>query len=80
VGNSHSSRRRVSSRIGGDDHDDEFDYEERAEVYARVMREIYGAQRAVLRRLRDEGRITDEVRRAVEQDLDLEEARLDGST
>jgi len=73
-------RRRFSSRIGGDEHDDEFDYEERAEVYKRVMSEVLGAQRVVLRRLRDEGRITDEVRRAVEQDLDFEEARLDGSS
>jgi len=33
-------------------------------------------QRATLRTLRDEGRVTDEVRRRVEYDLDLEEARL----
>ena len=32
-----------------------------------------------LRELRDEGAITDEVRRAVERDLDLEQARLDPS-
>jgi Na+/H+ antiporter len=71
-------RRRFSSRIGGVEDDDDFDYEERAELYTRVMNEVYAAQRGVLRRLRDEGRITDEVRRAVEYDLDLEQARLDG--
>jgi CPA1 family monovalent cation:H+ antiporter len=59
---------------------DGFDYEQRAELYSRVMGEVIGAQRAVLRRLRDEGRISDEVRRSVEHDLDLEEARLDRST
>jgi monovalent cation/hydrogen antiporter len=70
-------RRRFSSRIDGGAGDDGFDYEERAELYTRVMGEVFGAQRRILRRLRDEGRITDDVRRAVEHDLDLEEARLD---
>ncbi|HEX2070547.1 MAG TPA: Na+/H+ antiporter [Thermoleophilaceae bacterium] len=72
-------RRRFSSRIDGTA-DDGFDYEDRAELYTRVMNEVFGAQRVALRRLRDEGRITDEVRRKVEQDLDLEQARLDGSS
>ena len=72
-------RRRFSSQINGDAPADGFDYEERAEIYSRVMGEVIGAQRDVLRRLRDEGRITDEVRREVEHDLDLEEARLDRS-
>ena len=72
-------RRRFSSRIGDGAVDDGFDYEQRAELYSRVMGEVIGAQRDTLRRLRDEGRITDEVRRNVEHDLDLEEARLDRS-
>jgi Na+/H+ antiporter len=70
-------RRRFSSRIDGGDGDDDFDYEDRAEIYARFMGEVIGAQRETLRRLRDEGRITDEVRRNVEHDLDLEQARLE---
>ena len=70
-------RRRFSSRVDDGTPDDGFDYEQRAELYSRVMGEVIGAQRDVLRRLRDEGRITDEVRRNVEHDLDLEEARLD---
>jgi monovalent cation/hydrogen antiporter len=69
-------RRRFASSIDGAASDDGFDYEERAELYGRVMGEVIGAQREALRRLRDEGRITDEVRREVEHDLDLEEARL----
>jgi CPA1 family monovalent cation:H+ antiporter len=72
-------RRRFSSRVDGHLSQDGFDYEERAELYGRVMSEVFGAQRRVLRRLRDEGRITDEVRRSVEHDMDLEEARLDRS-
>jgi CPA1 family monovalent cation:H+ antiporter len=38
---------------------------------------LLGAERAELLRLRGEGRISDEVRRRVERDLDLEEARLE---
>jgi CPA1 family monovalent cation:H+ antiporter len=72
-------RRRFSSRL--DDHSPEgdFDYEHRAEIYRRVMNEIIDAQRATLRELRDGGTITDEVRRNVEHELDLEQARLERS-
>ena len=44
-----------------------------------MMREVIEAQRRELVRLRDEGTIGDEARRAVERDLDLEEARLQPS-
>lgn len=69
-------RRRFASRL--DDHAPEegLDYEQRAELYRRVMDEVIDAQRAALRRLRDGGAITDEVRRNVEHELDLEQARL----
>ena len=43
------------------------------------MGEVIAAQRVRLRALRDEGAITDEVRRTIERDLDLEQARLDPS-
>jgi len=77
-------RRRFASRVGngsaGDGADDEdqddFDYEGRAQSYQRFMHEVIGAQRTALRRLRDEGDVSDEVRRRVEYDLDLEEARI----
>jgi monovalent cation/hydrogen antiporter len=52
-------------------------YEERSLAYQRVGRELLGAERAALPRLRSEGRISDEVRRRVERDLDLEDARLE---
>ena len=72
-------RRRFSSRVDGrpPDEDDETDYEERASAYSRLMQDVIGAQRQRLRQLRDDGVITDEVRRRVEYDLDLEEARLE---
>jgi monovalent cation/hydrogen antiporter len=52
-------------------------YEERSLAYQRFRRELLGVERAELLRLRSEGRISDEVRRRVERDLDLEEARLE---
>ena len=74
-------RRRFSSRIDGapPEEGDGFDYEGRAEAYERFMAHVIDAQRRALRTLRDEGRITDEVRRRVEYDLDLEEARISGA-
>ncbi len=74
-------RRRFSSRIDGaaPEEGDGFDYEGRAEAYERFMAHVIGAQRATLRTLRDQGTITDEVRRRVEYDLDLEEARISGT-
>ncbi|HSP17922.1 MAG TPA: Na+/H+ antiporter [Myxococcaceae bacterium] len=46
------------------------------EGYRRVVREILQEQRAEILRLRDSGEIGDDAMRAVERDLDLEEARL----
>jgi len=48
-------RRRFSSRIDGEDSDDEFDYESRSASYTRFMAEVIGAQRQTLRTLRDDG-------------------------
>jgi monovalent cation/hydrogen antiporter len=69
-------RRRFSSRLDDHSPEDGFDYEQRAGLYRRVMDEVIDAQRAALRKLRDSGEITDEVRRNVEHELDLEQARL----
>jgi len=72
-------RRRFKSAVHGSDEDGTGaeDYEERSQAYRRFMHEVLGAERQTLRRLRDAGQITDEVRRTVEYDLDLEESRLD---
>jgi monovalent cation/hydrogen antiporter len=65
-------RRRFSAREDGDgDH-----YEERTGAYQRLMYELFDAQREELIGMRNRGDISDEVRRRVERELDLEESRL----
>ncbi|MBA2629910.1 MAG: Na+/H+ antiporter [Thermoleophilaceae bacterium] len=51
-------------------------YEERTDAYRRLMFELFDAQREALIALRNEGVISDEVRRRLERDLDLEETRI----
>lgn len=53
------------------------DYEKHSLAFQRVQRELLTAERAALLRLRSEGRISDEVRRQVERELDLEEVHID---
>ncbi len=75
-------RRRFRSRVHGETDEDGAgpeDFEARTDRFRRFRTDVIGAERAVLRRLRDEGRITDEVRRRIEYDLDLEEARTGGT-
>jgi CPA1 family monovalent cation:H+ antiporter len=57
--------------------EDEDGIEENSLAYQRLMHEIYAAQRAELVRLRNERRISAEVMRRVERELDLEESRLE---
>src|SRR3954469_21696564 len=52
------------------------DADERAAVYRDVLRETLSAQRDRLSALRRDGRVSGEVLRALERDLDLEEARI----
>jgi CPA1 family monovalent cation:H+ antiporter len=51
-------------------------YEERTDAWRRLMYDLYDAQREELVQLRNRGAISDEVRRKIERDLDLEESRL----
>jgi CPA1 family monovalent cation:H+ antiporter len=67
-------QRRFASRI--DDHDDP-GIEERSQRYQKLMLDLYESQRQALTALRNEGRISDEVMRRIQRELDLEEARLD---
>lgn len=72
-------RRRFRSHVHGEPDEDGAgpeDFEERTNLFRRFRAEVIRAERDTLRRLRDEGRITDEVRRKIEYDLDLEEARI----
>jgi monovalent cation/hydrogen antiporter len=64
-------RRRFSARTDGDE-----SYEERSDAFRRLMYELYGAQRDELVAMRNALDISDEVRRRIERDLDLEESRL----
>jgi CPA1 family monovalent cation:H+ antiporter len=66
-------RRRRFGAIGDGDG---AEYEERSSAYIRLMYELFDAQREALVALRNAGEISDEVRRRVERDLDLEESRL----
>jgi CPA1 family monovalent cation:H+ antiporter len=65
-------RRRFSANADGDGDD----YEERTGNYIRLMSALYDAQRRELISLRNSGEISDEVRRRIERELDLEESRL----
>jgi len=65
-------RRRFEGRRDGDGALDE-----RSAVYQRMVRQVIGAQRGALLRLRNERVISDEVMRRVERELDLEDTRLD---
>jgi monovalent cation/hydrogen antiporter len=66
-------RNRFASRFDGDPDG----VEERSSAYQRLMAELLGAQRQRLIRMRDEGKIGDEVMHRIERELDLEESRLE---
>ena len=51
--------------------------EERVDAWRRLQYELYDAQRHQLVEMRNRGEISDEVRRKIERDLDLEESRLE---
>jgi biopolymer transport protein ExbB/TolQ len=71
-------RRRFSARFNGQsENGEEDDYEEHSEAFQHFKQELLDAQRAELLRLRNQGRISDEVRRRIERDLDLEDERLE---
>ena len=65
-------RRRFAARTDGDG----TQFEERTDAFRRLMYELFDAQREQLLALRNERAISDEVRRRIERDLDLEETRL----
>ena len=65
-------QRRFSAQQDGD----ESEYEERTSAYTRLMFELLDAQREALIGMRNSSDISDEIRRRVERDLDLEESRL----
>jgi NhaP-type Na+/H+ or K+/H+ antiporter len=67
-------RNRFAARF--DDDIDHEPIEERSSAWGRMMFEVIDAQRDRIEEMRNAGEITDEVKRSVERDLDLEERRL----
>jgi CPA1 family monovalent cation:H+ antiporter len=68
-------RRRFASRLDGTPEGEEI--EDRSLAWQRLQHQLLNAQREALVRLRNEGRISDDVMRKVERDLDIEETRLE---
>ena len=52
-------------------------FEDRADAWRRLQYDLFEAQRMELVAMRNRGEISDEVRRKIERDLDLEESRLE---
>ena len=67
-------RKRFAARF--DDEVDDGAIEERSTAWGRMMFEVIDAQRDAIEGMRRAGEITDDVKRTVELDLDLEEQRL----
>ena len=70
-------QRFVSRQTEQSENGEEESYEQHSQAFQRLRQELLAAEREALLKLRGEGRISDEVRRRVERDLDLEEARLE---
>jgi monovalent cation/hydrogen antiporter len=70
-------RRRFKAQAGKLDGPDADGIEDRSLAYQRLMHEIYASQRTALVALRNNRRISAEVMRRVERELDLEESRLE---
>jgi monovalent cation/hydrogen antiporter len=68
-------RNRFAARF--DDDVDDGAIEDRSTLYGRTMFAIIEAQREAIEGMRRAGEITDDVKRSIERDLDLEERRLD---
>lgn len=67
-------RDRFQARFDGED---DGAIERQSTDYQRLRRELLEAERAAIVGLRNDGRISDDVMRRVERDLDLEDTRLD---
>jgi CPA1 family monovalent cation:H+ antiporter len=67
-------RSRFMARFDGDD---DGAIEQRSADFQRLRRELLEAERAAIVELRRDGRISDDVMRRIERDLDLEDSRLD---
>jgi CPA1 family monovalent cation:H+ antiporter len=69
-------KRRLSAITGEAYADHGIDSDDQAQIVS-LSRELLGVERETVLRLRNEGRINDEVLRQLERELDLTETRLD---
>jgi hypothetical protein len=65
-------RRRFVAAADGDGDE----YEDRTSHYIQLMNEVFDAQRRELMSLRNSGDISEDARRRMERELDLEESRI----
>jgi monovalent cation/hydrogen antiporter len=68
-------RRRLKARGGYLEDDD--GVEDRSQAYQRLLRELLQAQRDAIVRLRNQGKISNDVMHRIERELDLEDSRLE---
>ena len=68
-------RRRLKARGGYLEDDD--GTEDRSQAYQRLLRELLQAQRQAIVRLRNQGKISNDVMHRIERELDLEDTRLE---
>jgi CPA1 family monovalent cation:H+ antiporter len=68
-------RRRLKARGGWLEDDD--GTEDRSQAYQRLLRELLQAQHRAIVRLRNQGKISNEVMHRIERELDLEDTRLE---
>jgi monovalent cation/hydrogen antiporter len=66
--------RRFSARF---DDEDDGAIDRQSQDYQRMRRKVLEAERAEIIRLRNQGKINDEIMRRIERDLDLEDTRLE---
>jgi CPA1 family monovalent cation:H+ antiporter len=64
-------------RFGALEDGDGDNFEDRADAWRRLMYDLFDVQREALLDLRNRGTISEDIRRRVERDLDLEESRLE---
>ncbi len=69
--------RRLTSRAGESEEEDEEDIEQRSRRYQKVVRQVLDAQRSAIVELRNTGEISNDVMHRIERELDLEDERLE---
>ena len=69
--------RRLTTRAGESEEEDEEDIEQRSRRYQKIVRQVLDAQRTAIVELRNTGEISNDVMHRIERELDLEDERLE---